>query len=258
MSVLLLPPFLAVFFNGFHHVFFTHSLPLGCSSPSLSFLFLPLASPSFFPNVTHALAVAPALCAPAHVARAMASDFHANVIVAAGVVSGTLTACGSTPLAVWGALPKRRGNAGSDSELSSHSNTFLEVRWDCVFASSLTRSLTLALALALALALTAQFIQLSLRAHARAILALSPLSRSPFLLPPLLRLRLLFLFVLSSSSLCFLLFFFTSASSSWCFSSWLSSSSPLFPPWLIHVGSSHFGVRRSCWEGWTLAVEQRT
>ena len=124
-------------FHGFHHVFFTLSLLLGYSSLSLSFLFLPLASPSFFPNVACVLAVAPALCAPARVARAMASDFHANLNVAAGVVSGTLTACGSTPLAVWGALPKRRGNAGSDSELPYHMNTFLEVRWDCVSLPSL-------------------------------------------------------------------------------------------------------------------------
>ena len=115
-------------------MFFTLSLPLGYSSLSLSFLFLPLASPSFFfsPNVAYVLAVAPAHCAPARVARAMASDFHANLNVAAGVVSGTLTACGSTPLAVWVSLPKKRGNARSDSELPNHLNTFLEVRWDCV------------------------------------------------------------------------------------------------------------------------------
>ena len=120
-------------------MFVTRSFfPLGYSPLSLSFLFLPLASPSFLPNVTDALAVAPALCAPARVARAMASDFHANLNVAAGVVSGTLTACGSAPLAVWGALPKRRGNAGSDSELPYHQNTFIQVRWVCVFAYSLS------------------------------------------------------------------------------------------------------------------------
>ena len=87
-------------------MFVTLFLPSGCSSLSLSFLFLPLASLSLLPNIAGALAVAPALCAPARVARAIASDFHPNVIVAAGVVSGTLTACGSTPLAVWGGFAK--------------------------------------------------------------------------------------------------------------------------------------------------------
>ena len=174
-------------------------------SLSLGFLFLPLASPSFFfPNIADALAVAPALCAPARVARAMASDFHANHNFAAGVVSGALTACGSTPLAVWGALPKRRGNAGSDSELPYHLNTFLEVRWVCVFASTLSHP-PLALT---ALSLSAQLIRLSLHTHARAFPALSPISRSlPFFLfglffvspsPPLC--LIFFLFVLPSSS----------------------------------------------------------
>ena len=74
----------------------------------------------FFSNVAYDARGGSSLCAPARVARAMASDFHANLNVAAGVVSGTLTACGSTPFAVWGALPKRRGNAGSDSELPYH------------------------------------------------------------------------------------------------------------------------------------------
>ena len=79
-------------------------------------------------------------------------------------------------------------------------NTFLEVRWVCVFAYSLSLSLTL----------SAQFVRLSLHTTARAFPALSPLSRSPLLLPPSsirLRLRLLlslylffFLFVLPSSS----------------------------------------------------------
>ena len=142
----------------------------------------------------------------------MASDFHANLNVAAGVVSGTLTACGSTPLAVWGALPKRRGNAGSDSVLPYHLNTFLEVRWVCVFAYSLSLTLTLSLSV--------QLIRLSLHATGRAFPALSPLSRSPFFS------LLLFVFVFASSSSLsyllplrnsFLLFFFTSASSSWCF-----------------------------------------
>ena len=124
----------------------------------------------FFPNVAHALAVAPALCAPARVARAMASDFHANLNVAAVVVSGTLTACGSTPLAVWGALPKRRGNAGSDSDLPYHLNTFLEARWDCVFASALALALALALTLTLTLTHSLSLCNLSdcpsARAHA--------------------------------------------------------------------------------------------
>ena len=92
-------------FNGFLHVFFTLSLGYSSLSPSAS-SFSPPVSPSFFPNVAHALAVAPALCAPARVARAMASDFHANLNVAAGVVSGALTACGSTPLGVWGGFAK--------------------------------------------------------------------------------------------------------------------------------------------------------
>ena len=79
---------------------------------------------------------------------------------------------------------------------------------------------------------------------------------------------LFFVFVFAfafSSSLSFLLplctsillFFFTSASSSRCLSSW-SSSSPLFPPQLTHAGSSHFGFGLSCWEEWTLVVEQRS
>ena len=133
----------------------------------------------------------------------MASDFHANLNVAAGVVSGTLTACGSTLLAVWGALPKRRGNAGSDSELPYHQNTFIEVRWVCVFASSLS--------LTLSLTLSAQSIRLSLRTTERAFraLSLSWLTLPLLLLAPLLRLRLrillldyliFFLFVLPSSS----------------------------------------------------------
>ena len=152
-------------------------------------------------------AVAPALCAPARVARAMASDFHANLDVAAGVVSGTLTACGSTPLAVWGALPKRRGNAGSDSELSYHQNTFLKVRWVCVFASTLSPTLTLTLTLTLALALTlslcATHPTVPPRARTHISCPLTSLTLSPLFLPPsLLRLRLrcVFLFVLSSSS----------------------------------------------------------
>ena len=239
----------------FSRFLFLSAILLSPSVSSFSLLLLPLF---FFPNVAYVLAVAPAHCAPARVARAMASDFHANLNVAAGVVSGTLTACGSTPLAVWGALPKRRGNAGSDSELSSHSNTFLEVRLDCVFASTLT--LTLTLALALTHSHSAQFIRLSLRAHARAIPALSPLSRCL----PFFSLLLVFVFVFSSPPLSYLLplctfflLFFTSASSSWCFSS-QSSSSHLFPPLLIHVGSSHFGFRLSFWEGEKLVVEQRT
>ena len=42
-----------------------------------------------------------------------------------------------------GALPKKRGNAGSDFELPYHGNTLLEVRWACVIAPSLTMSLSL-------------------------------------------------------------------------------------------------------------------
>ena len=204
MSPLL--PFLAVSSIALS-TFFTLSLPLGYSSLSLSFLFLPLASPSPFPNVTDALAVAPALCAPARVARAMASNFHANVNVAGSVVSGTFTVCGSTLLAVWGALPKRRGNAGSDSELSYHLNTVIEVRWVCVFACSLSLSHSLCA------------ICPTLPPHVRPRISclLSFLTFSSLLLPPLLRLRLRFLllFILSSSSLYFL------------------SSSSLSPPLLL-------------------------
>ena len=243
----------------FSRFLFLSAIILSHSVSSFSLLLLPL----FFPNVVHALAVAPALCTPARVARAMASDFHANLNVAAAVVSGTLTACGSTPFAVWGALPKRRGNAGSDSELSYHWNTFLEVRWDCVSRSrsrSLTLTLTLTLPLSLSLSLShspslslslshsltlpAQRVRLSLRAHARTFPALSPLSRSPSFFSLLF---FVFVFALSSSLSyflllrnSFLLFFFTSGSSSLCFSSLLSSSSHLFPPKLMHVGSSHF------------------
>ena len=146
--------------------------------------------------------MAPALFAPARVARAMASDFRANLNVAAGVVSGTLTACGSTPLAVWGALPKRRGNAGSDSELPYHLNTFLEVRWVCVFASTLSHP---PLALTVSLSLCAAHPTLPPHARTRISSPLTSLTLSPILLPPLLRhrLRLLILFVLSSSSLYF-------------------------------------------------------
>ena len=193
-------------------MFFTLSLPLGYSSLSLSFLFLPFASPSFFffSNVACALTVAPALCAPARVARAMASDFRANLNVAAVVVSGTLTACGSTPLAVWGALPKRRGNAGSDSELPYHLNTFLEVRKVCVFASSRSHSHSLRnLSDSPSTQPIARFESLSLLSGAPSPSSPSSSSSSSSPSP---------LFVLSSSSLYFfLLFFFTSASSSLCF-----------------------------------------
>ena len=147
-----------------------------------------------------------------------------------------------------GALPKRRGNAGSDSELPQHQNTFIQVRWVCVFAYSLSFSLPLTLTLSLFHTLTLRNLSdsPSTQPHARFLPSLFSHGSSPFLLPPLLRLRLrlLFLFVLSSSSLSFLLplrnsflLFFTSASSSRCLSSW-SSSSPLFPPRLTHAGSS--------------------
>ena len=79
--------------------------------------------------------------------------------------------------------------------------------------------LSLSLSLSLSLCLCATYPTVPPRARTRISCPLSSLTLSPFLLPPLLRLRLrrLFLFVLSSSSLFFLLFFFTSASSSWCF-----------------------------------------
>ena len=146
--------------------------------------------------------MAPALCAPARVARAMASDFHANLNFAAGVVSGALTACGSTPLAVWVALPKRRGNAGSDSELPNHLNTFLEVRWVCVFASTLSHP---PLALTVSVSRRNSSDSPSTRTHAHfqpshLSHALSPSSPSASSSS-----RLLLLFVLSSSSLYFLL-----------------------------------------------------
>ena len=200
----------------FSRSLFLSAILLYPSVSSFSLLLLPL----FFPNVACALAVAPAPCAPARVARAMASDFHANLNVAGSVVSGTLTACGSTPLAVWGALPKRRGNAGSDSELPCHMNTVIEVRWVCIFAYSHSLSLC-NLSDPPSTQPDARFLP-SLLSHA---------------LPFFSLLFFVFFFAFSSSSsylllLCtsFVLFFFTSASSSWFFSSWLSSPSPLFPP----------------------------
>ena len=185
-------------------MFFTLSLPLGYSSlsPSVSSSSLLLLPLFFFPNVAYVLAVAPAHCAPARVARAMASDFHANLNVAAGVVSGTLTACGSTPLAVWVSLPKKRGNARSDSELPNHLNTFLEVRWDCVPHSrshSHSHSLSLCNLSDCPSARTHAHFLPSLLSH-----ALSPSSHSSSssssssLAPPLC--LIFFLFVLPSSS----------------------------------------------------------
>ena len=208
MSGPLLPSFLAVssmaFSTCFSRSLFLSAILLYPSVSSFSLLLLPL----FFPNVACALAVAPAPCAPVRVARAMAADFHANLNVAVGVVSGTLPACGSTPLAVWGALPKRRGNAGSDSELPYHSNTFLEVRWDCALSHphSLTLTLTLTLTLSLSLSLRNLSDCPSARTHAQflpshlshAVSLSSPSSSSSsFSLP----LRLIFFFfVLPSSS----------------------------------------------------------
>ena len=117
------------------------------------------------------------------------------------------------------------------------------------------------LSLSLSLTLSAQFVRLSLHTTARTFPALSPLSLS---LSFFSLLFFVFVFAFSSSlsfllPLCtsFLLFFFTSASSSVCLSS-QSSSSHLCPPLLIHVGSSHFGFRFCCWDGWSLVVEQRT
>ena len=172
-------------------------------SPSVSSFSL-LLLPLFFPNIADALAVAPALCAPARVAHAMASDFHANLNIAAGAVSGTLTACGSTPLAVSETLPKRRGSAGSDSELPHHLNTFLEVRWDCVFASSFTLTLTLTLTLSLCnfsdcpSARTHAHFLLSVLSHAPTPSSPSCSSSSSSPSPPLC--LIFFLFVLPSSS----------------------------------------------------------
>ena len=191
-------------------MFFTLSLPFGYSSLSLSpsaSSFSLLLLPLFFPNIADALTEAPALCAPARVARAMASDFHANLNFAAGVVSGALTACGSTPLAAWGALPKRRGNAGSDSELPYHLNTFLEVRWVCVFASALALALALSLALSPSLSLSATHPTLPPHARTRISSPLTYLTLSPLLLVRLL-LRLAF-----SSSLSYLLPLCSSSSS---------------------------------------------
>ena len=148
---------------------------------------------------------------------AMASDFHANLNVAAGVVSGTLTACGSHASCRLGALPKRRGNAGSDSELPYHLNTFLEVRWDC--ALSHPHSLSLCNVSESPSTQPERAFPCPLSS-----LTLSPLSSpssssssSSSLSAPLC--LILFLCVL------FYLFFFTPASSSWCFSSQSSSSS---------------------------------
>ena len=95
-----------------------------------------------------------------------------------------------------GALPKRRGNAGSDSELPYHQNSFLEVRWICVFASSHSRCLSP---------------RLSTTVPPRAC------THVTFLLPPPRRLRLR-----PTLPLCLLLVFFVPLSSS-------SSSRPLLP-----------------------------
>ena len=100
----------------------------------------------------------------------------------------------------------------------------------------------------------------STQPNARFVPSLSSLALPLLLLAPLLRLRLrlLFLFVLSSSSLYFLpplllhLRFFFSVSF------FLVVVSLLFSPQLTHAGSSHFGFGLSCWEEWTLVVEQRS
>ena len=244
MSVPLLPSFLAVssraFSTCFSRFLFLSAILLSPSVSSFSFLLLPL----FFPNVADALAVAPALCAPARVARAMASDFHANVNVAAGVVSGTLTACGSTPLAVWEGFAKeawkRRQGLRAALSLEHLPRGALGLRL-CVL--SLSRSLALALALTLALALALSLCNLSYcpsaRTHAHFLPshlshALSPSSPSSssssssspspplclifflFVLPPLLLLLRFFFFVV-------VFFSIVSASANPC---WLK------PPWL--------------------------
>ena len=97
-------------------------------SPSVSFC-LPLASPSVFFRTSHTrsrwlqrFAPLPVLPAPWR-----PTSTRTSTSLRASCQARSLLA-GSTPLAVWGALPKRRGNAGSDSELPHHLNTFLEVR----------------------------------------------------------------------------------------------------------------------------------
>ena len=207
-------PFLAVSSMVFSTCFHAFSSSRLFFTLSLSFSFLPLASPSFFFRTSLARsrwlqrfapqAVVPAPCRPT------------STRTSTSLRASCQAARGSTPLACcWGALPKRRGNAGSDSELPYHLNTFFEARWVCVFASSLSLALTLALALTLTLTLTFTLtltLTLTLsptvppRARTRISCPLTSLTLSLLLLPPLLllRLRLLLLFVLSSSSLYFL------------------------------------------------------
>ena len=157
----------------------------------------------------------------------MAADFHVNLHVAAGVVSGTLTACSSTPLAVWEELCQR----GVETQ---------GVTPNCPITRTLSSSYAGLASLALSFLLSAIFVAdcLSLHTHARTRISLPFLfSLAAFFLPPPLRLRpfRLRLRLRPSLPLCLLLFFvvplssfffFTSASSS-CFSS--SSSSPLPP-----------------------------
>ena len=110
-----------------------------------------------------------------------------------------------------GALPKRRGNEGSDFELPHDQNTLLEVRWTCV-----SRPLFLSLCDVFAYCP-------STRTHARAF----PCLFSSLLPPFRLRLRLLFLVVFCCSSLYLNLPLLHLRFLLLCFSS--SSSSPLPP-----------------------------
>ena len=181
-------------------MFVTLFLPSGCSSLSLSFLFLPLASLSLLPNVADALAVAPALCAPARVARAMASDFHANVNVAAGSCQACSLLAGPRLLPLGGLCQRGVETQAVTPSCpitrtpSSRCAGFASLRPLSLFLSS-THSLSLSLSLS--------------HAFTRITCPLSFLTL-PLLFPPpprlrlRLRLRLLLLFILSSSSLYFL------------------------------------------------------
>ena len=166
MSVPLLP-FLAVSSTAFatclSRSLFLSAMLLSpsVSSFSLSFLFLPLGFSLFFCRTSLTRSrwlqpFAPSPCCPRHGVRLPCEPQrrcgrrvrHAHC----------LRVHASCRL---GGFAKRRGNAGSHSELPYHLNTFLEARWDCVFASTLSHP-PLALALALALALTLTHFTLSL------------------------------------------------------------------------------------------------
>ena len=183
-------------------------------SPSVSF-FLPLTSPSFFRTSPHALAVAPAHCAPARVARAMASDFHANLNVRCGCrVRHAHCLRGPRLLPVWGAFAKEAWETQAVTPscpiTRTHSSRCAGI------ASSRSRSRSRSLSLCATYPTSP-----STQPDAR-FLPLSPLSRClPFFS------LLLFVFVFA-----FLLLFV------------LSSSSLYFFPLLLHLNCFRW---RACW-----------